>query len=178
MSRHYTISVWKRKDLAWLIAGVMAIGLFLGVVISCVMVISTAEAEETQMSCWVMCQPEDHVNIRKGPGKNREIVGWSVSGMRFETDGKEKAGWIHLIGVGEYGEGWICKGYVVFREPEEIDREMTIRSKGRVACRRSINGKRRCWIRNGERVTVYRMTGEWAVTSQGFIQSRYLEAIE
>ena len=173
--RHYTISVWKRKDLAIMIAGILAVGLFLGVVVSCLVVIGTAEAEGSRMNCWVICQPTDYVNVRKGPGKNREIVGYASSGMRFETDGVEKSGFIHLIGVGEYGDGWVSSGYVVFGEPEAMDRVMTIRSNGRVACRRMIGGKRRSWLRNGDTVRVYWASREWAVTDHGFVQAKYLE---
>ena len=130
-----------------------------------------------ETDCWVICQPGDYINIRKGPGKQHEATGYAESGMRFTTDMEERNGYIHLVGVTEYGDGWISSGYVVFGKPEEVNREMRIRSNGRVACRKTIDGKRRCWVKNGETVTVYAMTRSVAVTNKGFIESRYLEEV-
>lgn len=174
-TRYYTASLWKTKDLILMIFGILAIGIFLGVALSCFVVISTAEAEDVSYDCWVICQPNDYVNIRSGPGNRKEIVGYAGCGMRFRTDGRERNGYIHLVDVGnETGEGWIHEGYIVYCEPRPVDREMEITGTGRVACRKTVDGKRRCWARPGDTVTVYWMTGEWAVTSKGYIQSRFL----
>lgn len=134
-----------------------------------------------ETDCWVLCRPQqdgrmaDYINIRRGPGKQHEATGYAESGMRFSTDMEERNGYIHLVGVTEYGDGWISSGYIVFEEPVKVNREMRIRSNGRVACRKTIDGKRRCWVKNGETVTVYAMTRSVAVTNKGFIESRYLE---
>lgn len=42
----HTLSLYSRRELAWLIAGVLAIGIFLGVAVSCFVVIQAAEAED------------------------------------------------------------------------------------------------------------------------------------
>ena len=136
---------------------------------------SAGAEDHAEMRCWVLCQPDDYINIRSGPGKRYEASGYAESGMEFTTDMKEKNGYIHLVGVTENGDGWISSGYVVFSEPETVGREMRIRSNGRVACRRTIDGKRRCWVKNGETVTVYMMTRIMAVTNKGFIERKYLE---
>ena len=136
-------------------------------------IVGTALAEDGT-DCWVICQPGDYINIRKGPGKRYEETGYAESGMRFTTDMEERNGYMHLVGVTEYGDGWISSGYIVFAEPETVGREMTVRSNGRVACRKTIDGKRREWARNGDRVTVYAKTRSIAVTNRGFIESRYL----
>jgi hypothetical protein len=52
---------------------------------------------------------------------------------------------------------------------------MQICGKARVACRKTIGGKRRAWAKPGSTVTVYWISEEWAVTSKGFIASRWLE---
>lgn len=130
---------------------------------------------EIEVPCWVLCQPEDYINIRSGPGKRNEVTGYAESGMQFTTDLEERNGYIHLVGVTEYGDGWICSGYVVYSQPENVDREMTVRSNGRVACRKQIDGKRRCWVNAGETVIVYKMTRLMAVTNKGFIERKYLE---
>ena len=170
-----------KRETAWLIAGVLAIGIFLGVALSCVVVIQAAGAEEYPMlyDCWVMCRPGSEVLIREKPGRRAEVVGAVRGGDRLRTDWREKDGWIHVIELAnETGEGWIFEGYVVFTEPRETGARMRITGGGRVACRRWIGGKRKAWIRPGQEVTVYQMTGEWAVTNRGFIQSRYLEGVE
>ena len=158
----------------WIVV-VIEIALLVGAVWGCIWAFRTVGLAEEQMDCWVICQPTDYVNVRRRPGRRSEIVGRAEAGMRFQTDGKEKSGFIHVIGVGEYGEGWISSGYVSWSRPEDMDREMEISSRGRVACRKCIGGKRRCWALDGEKVRVYWMADGWAVTSRGFIQSQYLE---
>ena len=165
-----------KKELSYLIAGVLAIGMFLGVALCCFVVINAAEADEIYGQCWAICQPESEVLIREKPGKKAEVVGAVRSGYWMRTDWREKDGWLHVIDLAnETGEGWIYEGYVVFTEPREVDAEMKIARGGRVACRRWIGGQRKAWAKPGTTVTVYWMTGEWAVTNKGFIQSQYLE---
>ena len=43
--KRYTLSLYSRKELAWLIAGVVAIGIFLGVALSCYVIIRAAEED-------------------------------------------------------------------------------------------------------------------------------------
>ena len=174
--KNYTISVWEKKDIAWLILGMILIGMFIGVCISCVVVINTAYADELTYDCWAMCQPGSEVMIREKPDRNGAVVGAVTCGTRMETDWQEKGEWIHLVGVSnETGEGWIHKGYVVFDEPYHIEAEGVITGKGRVACRKAIEGKRKGWVNAGSSVTVYWISQEWAVTDRGFISCDYLE---
>jgi len=137
------------------------------------LLMGTAMAEGD--NCWVVCQPEDYINIRKSPSRRSEITGWSVSGMGFETDWVERNGFMHIVGVTEYGDGWISSAYLVYDEPVGINDEAKVIGNARVACRRSIDGKRRCWLKPGSTVTVYWWSTEWAVTDKGFIRSEYLD---
>jgi len=175
-SNYSNTETWKRKDRLLMGWGMFALGAFFGVVIVMIvlMLTSPAYADGETYDCWVLCQPGDYVNIRRSASKRSEITGYATSGMKFETDWVEKNGFIHLVGVTEYGDGWIHKGYVVFYEPEEADREMVITGKGRVAARKTIDGDRRKWLKPGDRVTVYRISDEWAVTSAGFIRTDFL----
>lgn len=161
----------------WMMLGVVAIGVFLGIAAVCCIAIGSigsAKAEETR-DCWVMCRPGSDVMIREKPGKRARAVGAACSGAHYTTDDMEADGWIHLVGVAnETGEGWIFGGYIVYREPERVDAERTIRSNGRVALRRWIGGKRTGWIRDGQKVRVYWMTGKVAVTDRGFIAAEYI----
>jgi translation initiation factor IF-1 len=135
--------------------------------------------EETIQQAWVICQPDSYVNIRERASGRSGVLGRFESGTPILTDGEEKNGFTHLVGLPlEEEEGWIHSGYIVYGEPEEKNAHYRIRSNGRVAARRSIDGKRRRWMRNGDRVTVYRASKVWAVTNQGFIQTKYLEEEE
>lgn len=156
--------------------GVLAVGMFLGAALACTVYMSCAKAEDGwYYSCWVICQPGSEVLIREKPGKRAEVVGAAAGGSRMRTDWREKNGWLHLVDVNnETGEGWISERYIVFTEPEKVDGEMVITGKGRVACRKWIDGKRSGWIQPGQTVTVYWKSDEWAVTSRGFIKSEYL----
>ena len=131
--------------------------------------------EPWEFDAWVMCGEDSWVIVREKPAKSAAEIGRIYCGDRFRTDQKEKNGYIHIVDANtESGEGWIHAGYVVWQEPEKVDREMVVRG-GRVACRKWIGGKRRSWAAEGSRVTVYRMTAEWAVTDRGFIASEWLE---
>ena len=154
----------------------------IGIIIAAMLAIligSLAAAEEEGTSVWVMCQPESYVNIRERPGSRSPVLGRYEAGTRLTTDGKTKNGYLHLIHLTlESEEGWIHGGYIVYGEPEEKNATYEIRSNGRVAARKTIDGKRRRWMRNGDRVTVYRASRVWAVTNRGFIQTRYLKEVE
>lgn len=44
--KQYTTEVWKKKDIRWLAAGMLAIGIFIGVCISCaVLLIASTDYE-------------------------------------------------------------------------------------------------------------------------------------
>lgn len=165
-----------RKERIYYEIGVAAIGIFLGVALFCLQVITGAHAEEVETwNCWVMCQPGSEVLIRDKPKKRAEIVGAAASGSRMRTDYEERNGYLHLVDVNnETGDGWIYAGYIVYEEPDATETEMLIDSRGRVACRRWIGGKRKSWAKPGSSVTVYMTADGWAVTDRGYIRCEYL----
>lgn len=173
--KHYTAQIWKRQDIVWLVIGVFVAGIFMGVVISCAVFANAALAEDLTYDCWTMCQPGSEVMIRAKPSRQAEAVGAAGCGERLRTDWREKDGWLHLVDVSnETGDGWIHMGYVVFQEPRTVGAEMTVAGCRRVACRKSMNGKRTAWAKSGSRVVVYMIADEWAVTDRGYIQAAYL----
>lgn len=169
--------IYRDRELAWMLTGVSVIGVFLGVCIACIVaMVSFASAEGATYTRWVICEPGSEVLLRESPSRHAEIVGAVVCGEAIRTDGRERNGYIHLVGVSnETGEGWIHEGYVVYDEPVRIDAEGVITARGRVACRKSIGGKRKAWAAAGSTVTVYWISREWAVTDKGYISSDYLE---
>lgn len=133
---------------------------------------SCAAAEE---DIWILCQPDSSVNIRTTASRKYEATGEVVCGWHAETTGETKDGFLYLVNLAdEDGVGWIYKGYVVYSEPIIKTFDINVCSDGRVACWNYINGKRNCWVYPGDLIKVYAISEEWAVTSMGFIRSKYL----
>ena len=136
-----------------------------------ILLVSSAYAD----TVWVLCQPDSYVNIRQFPSKKHQASGRMECGWDAETNGKSQNGYLYLSSVGtEDGCGWINKGYIIYSEPIVKTFDTNIYSKGRVACWRSIGGKRRCWIKPGAVITVYAVSEEWSITNKGFVRTKYL----
>jgi len=175
MRKDYTTDEKERKVFlfAMIILGI-AIGFWLG------MQIVRAE-EEKPLACWIMCKPGpgNQVFIREKPDKGSKDVGFLEAGDEFYTDGKCRNGFVHAVGIGEAGDGWIYSGYVVTEKPELVCENYYCVARSRAACRRWVEGPqiagRLGWIHNGTTVTVFLRNSEWSVTSRGYIRSEWLE---
>lgn len=132
-----------------------------------------AKADTITEEVWVLCKPEGTVNLRATPGGR--VFGGCQSGAKMWTDNRTKNGFLHVLELAaEEDSGWISSRYIVFDEPREVMDGMMICSEGRVACREWIGGKVIRWVQDGELVTVYWISDEWAVTEYGYIRSVYL----
>lgn len=169
--RHYTTSERKRIAVYAAILAVLCV-----IVWTVASGIQRARAEEATIRVWIMCQPGDWVNARKAPSTRSDSVARMETGDSFEIDGRAKNGFMFAPNLPcENGEAWIYAGYIVTEEPQNAcGRTYKIETNGRVACRKYIEGPRRCWVVDGSTVKVYAYTSEWAVTSKGFVQSRYI----
>ena len=155
----------------------IALRILLAVLILFAVFAFTARAEETTISCWVLCQPGDHVNLRMEPNKGSRCVGFLECGDDFRTDGTSRNGWIRVLDAGDC-ECWIYCGYVVTEKPEAIGETWTVVARKRVACRRWVNGPQiegRKWLTNGREVQVFYVAEGWAVTNLGYIEAKWLE---
>ena len=141
--------------------------------------VGRALAEDVQ-TVYVMMKTGDYVNVRTGPGKRYQKLGYLETGDDIQTDGKTRNGWLHIVNLNmEAEEGWIYAGYTVDEKPEQLTGEsFRIDAPGRVACRKWVNGPRRAWAKKGSTVTVYAIGGEWALTNRGYIRAEYLEVTE
>ena len=139
------------------------------IVLLCLLIAVSAAIADT---VYVLCQPDSFVYVRAFPVKGAEVAGYVDLGEALETDGAKKNGFIHVCGF--EGGAWINAGFVTEYPVTVFTGETEILSKGRVACRRSINGTRRKWLKDGQKVTIYAFAEDWAVTNQGFIQTAYL----
>lgn len=134
------------------------------------------EHEEEYEIAYVICMKNDHVNIRPFPNKKQEPSGQLYPGDIVYMDGKAKNGYVHCVGLNnEAGEGWVSKGYLVADPPEYLNRTATIVSKGRLAARKNVNGKRTRWLKPLATVRVYYWSESWALTDCGYVQAKYLE---
>lgn len=126
---------------------------------------------------YVLCQPNDYINIRAKASRKSKEEGYLMAGDAVEVSNRSRNGYAYSPSLhNELGEGWIFEGYLVNDQPINIGGcYYRINSNGRVAARKCIGGKRRCWLYNGDRVKVWYMTDEWCVTSKGFIMTKYLE---
>lgn len=169
-----------RKEMAWMIAGVLAIGMFLGAALGCFVYLRNAEAEgDMHYYCWIMCRPDSAVMIREKPGKGARVIDEVKLGRKLETDWKEHGKWLHVINLAsESGEGWVYGGYVAVSEPVIINAEREIVGGGRVRIREWMDGKFKAWAAEGSRVTVYAAADGWACTDRGYIQNRYIGGAE
>lgn len=140
----------------------------------CSVLLSAVSEEEELETIWVLCQPNSYVNIRVRPSGRSEACGYADCGDDFYTDGYKKNGFLHVYASIETGEGWIALGYVIWDEPERIYEKRTIISKGRVKARKTVNGKRRMWLYDGDEVKVYWMSESWSVTNKGFVKSEFI----
>ena len=141
-----------------------------------VMILSVpASAEETIM--YILCKPSvtNHVCIRRSPRKKAEETGMLDCGDSFYTDGETRNGYIHVIGLTEYDEGWVHAGYVVADPPVIESCWGTIAATGRVRSRNRIDGKQTAWLDVGSDLRVYARSYEWAVTNRGYVKMKYLE---
>lgn len=144
--------------------------------------VGIAEAEDVfpeddgQDVLYVICTKDDYVNIRLKPGRKGRACGYLEPGDAVHTDGKRKNGYVHCVNLHtEAGDGWIHSGYLVEDRPEYVDADYTVVSRGRLAARKYVGGKRVRWLKPIETVHVYYMSDEWAVTNRGYVKSNYLE---
>ena len=139
-------------------------------------VFSEAKADryDDVVEAYVLC--DDFVYIRQFPNNNNEPLGRFETGDMVFLDGKKKNGYLHCVDLSlEASEGWIHKGYVVYDKPIKVNQRATIVSKGRLAARKNVNGKRTRWLKSQASLKVYFWSDEWCVTDCGYVQTRYLE---
>lgn len=133
-----------------------------------------ARADEYHETMFVLC--DDYVNVRSSPSKRQEPIGRLEVGDSVTIDGRKKNGYVHCVDLTfESEEGWVFAGYLTEYKPEKIGRQATIVSKGRLAARKYVNGRRTRWLKSGAKLKVRYWTEEWALTDCGYVQSKYLE---
>ena len=125
---------------------------------------------------WILCQ--SYVNLRTEPTKESSKCGFLDHGDSFTTSGESRNGYLQVLDAGECS-CWVHAGYVVDAEPVEVNEYYVVVAKQQVICRQYVNGPkikgRRGVMKNGSRVKVYWIAGDWALTARGYVQSEWLE---
>ncbi len=141
--------------------------------------ISEAYAEENMeglTEAYILCA--DFVNIRPFPNNNNEELGRFETGDVIYLDGKKKNGYLHCVNLLlEAADGWVNKGYVVYDKPVKVNQQAVIVSKGRLAARKCVNGKRTRWLKSGAFLLVYYWSDEWCVTNCGYVKTKFLDLV-
>ena len=153
--------------------GMFALGVFLGVVITMIILMLTDAAYADEMT--VICNPDSYVNIRETPKMSGTYAGRLELGDTVETDGKRKNGFLHVINVSnEAGEGWVYAAYLTDQELWIEETGATV-IRSNVRLRKTPGGEVIRMLKKGERLTVLAWAGLWAVTDKGFVQIEFLE---
>ena len=167
----------KRDTLGWkiFITAVQVIGIGIAVAAVLLLLGNAGIAEEEYETMYAICQPGDRVNIRPFPNRNL-TEGWLETGDEVLVDGRKRNGFIHCVGLNnESGEGWVHKGYLVWDKPERVSCIGTVISRGKLAARKNVGGKRVRWLKPGGTVKVYYVSDEWCVTNCGYVKTEFLE---
>ena len=162
-----------RRAVAETIARIIIGLIVIGVVVAILNAVGFADSYDSVSEAYVLC--DDYVNIRPFPNRKGEPLGRLEAGDYIYIDGMEKNGYLHVVGMGLETDGWIHKGYVVYDKPERMNRTAVIVSKGRLAARKHVGGRRTRWLKPQATLKVYCWSDEWCVTNCGYVQTRYLE---
>ena len=131
-------------------------------------------AEESE--AYVLCA--DYVNVRPFPNRKGEPIGRLEADDRVWLDGKKRNGYLHCVDMGLESDGWVYAGFIVYDEPEKVSQNAVIVSRGRLAARKYVKGRRTRWLKSHATVFVYWWSDDWCVTNCGYVQSKYLELEE
>lgn len=135
-----------------------------------------ADKYENITEAYILC--DDYVNIRRFPSNDDEPLGRFETGDTVLLDGKKKNGYLHCIDLSlEACEGWVHKGFVVYDKPIMVNQYAVIVSKGRLAARKYVGGRRTRWLKSGATVKVYYWSDEWCVTDCGYVKTEFLELV-
>ena len=162
--------------------GIIVLAVLIALIGLCVLILihpAFAAAEgDNDYQVWALLKPGDYVNVRLAPNKKSSKIGYLDAGDGCWTDGKTKNGFLHVYGVGET-DGWVYKWYMVTEKPEVVNEYYVVTAIKRVICRKGVGGPRikgrLGWMKNGTRVKVFCIAGEWALTNRGYVKSEWLE---
>lgn len=145
------------------------------IIILCVCAFASCEEYTEIHDGYIFCNPDTYINVRRGPGKQYAVCGFFGCGDSVRTDFSVIGDWIHVLDIGE-ADGWIMNCYLTFDEIIIFNEPVTLVTTQRsTPVRISPEGKIRKRIRNGTKVTVIAVAGEWTLTKIGYIKTELLK---
>ena len=135
--------------------------------------VGVAETYDDVTEAYILC--DDYVNVRPFPNKKGEPIGRFEAGDKVFLDGKKKNGYLHCVDTGLEADGWVFSGFVVYDEPIKMYQSAVIVSKGRLAARKYVGGKRTRWLKPLATLKVWYWSDDWCLTNCGYVQTKYLE---
>ena len=139
------------------------------------------EALADSESKYVLCKPNDYVNVREHPSTKSNKAGYLECGDRITTDGvtkKDTQGrlWTHITSPSfESADAWVCSMYLQDSQIEIEKCTGYVVAKGRTAIRRAPGGKCIKWVKNGAEFSILAMSSEWALTTVGYVRRDLLD---
>lgn len=160
--RFYTLMTWLINTIFW------------ALVIS--LVISIARGEGTTMYA---ISRDSSVNVRLSPSTKSDIggyldFGWDVTVLDERKDSSGTL-WYKVDGITEMGYGWVCANYLIPDKPTRTSDTYTVSASGRVAVYNRVEGKRKAWVKPGQKLRVTIYSDSWCLTEKGYIRTEYLE---
>ena len=155
----------------------MIIRLIFALLLAVLVLIALISAYDYAMAdeYYVLCRPGAEVNVRELAKLKSPIVACVFFGQKVETDGQEKNGFVHAVGLSaETDSGWIYKGLLTKDEPISATGSAQVFGADRVACRKYADGKVKRWLTDGQNVKLYAISGEWCVTEYGYVKTAFL----
>ena len=145
------------------------------ILVACLLIIVSLMDSARSEEKYILCKPKTEINVRMFPKWDGQIIGHLYFGDSVVLDGTVRNGFALVVGLSfEEVDGWIYKGLLVDTPPIAFQGKDRIISKGRVAARQYIGGKRNKWLRSGREVLVYAISQDWSITDQGYVQTKYL----
>jgi hypothetical protein len=167
--RPYPAEAYKKKKSVFSIV----LRCIFAIVLILALIVTVGRSEEFNGQRWIICK--DYVMIRAWPSRSATEAGQLDPGDEVEIDKQKKKGFAHIV---DPVDGWVWAGNLTESPPVEINAYGFVIARKRVACRRWVNGpqiKSNPWAQTGTMIWVFWMSEDWAVTSRGYIQSKWLE---
>lgn len=140
-------------------------------------VCSVISKAEEYIDAWILCHTDSCVLLREKPNKKSNEFSELECCDHIYTDNVVKNGYLHCVNIAtESGDGWVSRAYVVYNEPYIPKfNERQIITSTRVAARRTMDGKIKKWLYNGENIKVYAISNDWCVTNYGYVKTEFID---
>ena len=133
-----------------------------------ILIVAWGFADDGGLDAWVICQPGEHVSLRKGPSEAAESTGQKKATDRIRLDGTYQDGFAHC------DDGWIPVRCILTDKPEWANGAWYTAKEDTIAWS-GYEWEHPGVIRKGTGLQVLWRSAEWCVTNRGLIGTEYLK---